>query len=179
MVTTLLDRLATLVRADAHGLLESLEERSLLLKQHLREAELDTARKRARLDALRDEEASLAAEVASAEAEIAALDADVALALGGGNEEVARFAARRLLARRARLRAADTRRKERAAEHAALAGRLATQEERLERLRARVRGEIARRAEAPPPWPGAEGDAIADEEVELELMRRRRGETTP
>ena len=43
-----LDRMTTLVKADAHGVIDHLEEKSLLLKQHLREAELELDRKRAR-----------------------------------------------------------------------------------------------------------------------------------
>ena len=49
MALRLLDRIGTLLKADAHGVVESLEERSLLLKQYLREAELELNRKRARL----------------------------------------------------------------------------------------------------------------------------------
>ena len=55
MTIDFVQRLNRLVRADAHGLLESLEDRSLLLKQHLREAELELQRKRARLSTLADQ----------------------------------------------------------------------------------------------------------------------------
>ena len=51
MTIRLRDRITTLLKADAHGLVESLEERSLLLKQYLREAEIELNRKRARLEA--------------------------------------------------------------------------------------------------------------------------------
>ena len=44
----ILDRMGLLMRADAHGVMDQLEERSLLLKQHLREAELELDHKRAR-----------------------------------------------------------------------------------------------------------------------------------
>jgi phage shock protein A len=47
----ILDRMGLMIRADAHGVMDQLEERSLLLKQHLREAELELDRKRARLEA--------------------------------------------------------------------------------------------------------------------------------
>ena len=59
MAIKLFDRIATLVKADAHGLVESLEERSLLLKQYVREAEIELNQKRARLEALREEEKRL------------------------------------------------------------------------------------------------------------------------
>ena len=71
------DRLTLLVKADAHGVLEQLEERTLLAKQHLREAELELARKRARAEALEEEGRRLTEEAQHLEAEIAALDEDV------------------------------------------------------------------------------------------------------
>ena len=48
----LFDRWTRMLRADAHGVLDRLEERSLLLKQHLREAEVEVACKRARIETL-------------------------------------------------------------------------------------------------------------------------------
>jgi phage shock protein A len=36
MSLRLFERMTTLVKADAHGVLDALEERSLLLRQHLR-----------------------------------------------------------------------------------------------------------------------------------------------
>ena len=95
-----LNRLAVLVKADAHGVLEQLEERSLLAKQHLREAELELNRKRARSEALEEESRRLAEEAERIEGEVVALDADVELALAGGKAELARFSVRRLLPRR-------------------------------------------------------------------------------
>ena len=55
----LFDRITTLIKADAHGVVESLEERSLLLKQYVREAEIDLQRKRPRLESIRMEEQRL------------------------------------------------------------------------------------------------------------------------
>ena len=49
-------RIGRLVRSDAHGILDQLEERSLLLKQHLRDAEIALDHKRARIDVLEDEQ---------------------------------------------------------------------------------------------------------------------------
>jgi len=59
MASKLFDRIATLVKADAHGVIESLEERALLLKQYVREAEIELNQKRARLEAVREEEKRL------------------------------------------------------------------------------------------------------------------------
>lgn len=153
----LLDRIALLLRADAHAVVGALEERSLLLEQTLRDAELDLLEKRARVDALAQEEERVRARAARAAAAAATLDEDVELALAGGREELARFAIRKLLPLRA--------------EGAALAERLAAQEGELEELRARVR---ARLAEGPG-CAGAPGTPppVDEAEVELELLRRR------
>jgi phage shock protein A len=169
----LFDRIARLVAADAHGVVESLEERSLLLKQYLREAELEVNRKRARLEAVREEEKRLREAAARHDDEIRALDQDVSLALAGGKEDLARFAIRRLLPRRAELKAIVARIAEREEESRGLAERVETQQARLDALRTRVRAELARDAAGAdsPVW-GRE-DAVADEDVELELMRRR------
>ena len=172
MALTLFARIMTLLEADAHGIVESLEERSLVLKQYLREAELEVNRKRARLEAVREDEKRLAETLRRREDEIRALDEDVTLALQSGKDELARFAIRRLLPRRAEVKALKARIVERAAEGRALAERVEEQQQRLETLRARVRAEAARETagDDAPTW--AE-PPVADEEVELELMRRR------
>lgn len=170
----LLDRMSTLIKADAHGVVESLEDRALLLKQYLREAELEVDRKKAALEALREEEKRIADAIARAEEESRSLDEDVALALAGGKDDLARFAIRRLLPRKKEAAALRTQHEERASEIHALAERLVEQESQLESLRTRVRAELARGAEIT----GANWlvePVVADEEVELELLRRRRG----
>ena len=177
MTTKLFDRIATLLKADAHGVIESLEERSLLLKQCVREAEIELNRKRARLEVVRDEAKRLRDALAGTEEQTRALDEDVTLALSGGKEELARFAARRLLAQQ---RAAETLRArlaERLDEERALAERADVQQAQFESLRARVRVELARRTEDPEPGAWAPDAAVADEEVELELLRRRQRQT--
>jgi phage shock protein A len=176
MTSRLFSRIAILFKADAHGVVESLEDRELLLKQHVREAEIELDRKRARLEALRDDEKRLHDALARGEDELRALDADVALALGGGKDDLARFAIRRLIPRRQEVEALRAQLEPRRAEAAALAERLAGQQAQFEALRVRVRAELARPAATspPPPWPCA--GEVADEEVELELMRRRQAD---
>jgi len=172
MALTLLERLKTLLEADAHGIVESLEERSLVLKQYLREAELEVNRKRTRLDVVREDEKRLAETLRRREDEIRALDEDVTLALQTGKDDLARFAIRRLLPRRAEVKALASRIVERAAEGRALAERVEEQQQRLDALRARVRAELARETAGDDASSWAE-PTVADEEVELELMRRR------
>ncbi len=174
MSLKLFDRIATLLKADAHGVVESLEERSLLLKQYVREAEIELNRKRAELEALRDEEKRLRESLTRREEESRALDEDISLALAGGKDDLARFAIRRLLPRRSEAKAMRARLDELATESQALAERLAEHEKQFETLRTRVRAELAREAESEPPSAWLAEPVVAEEEVELELMRRRR-----
>jgi phage shock protein A len=168
----ILDRLTLLVKADAHGVLEQLEERSLLAKQHLREAELEVARKRARAEALEEEERRLDDEKARLERECTALDEDVELALSGGKEELARFSIRKLLPRRRSARDLQQRIVEIREQRTKLCTRLESQEQELEALQRRVRARLeAERAGEDAIF--AREETAADEEVELELLRRR------
>jgi len=169
-----MDRLSTLIRADAHGVMDRLEEHSLLVRQHLRDAEIALEHDRVRLAALEEERRRLDAATRRAEARLAELDADVALALERLEEELARYAVRRLLPQRDALRA----RRERAAELAAarerLAARLRERETAFADLRTRARARLAE-LERAAPEPAAPAAEVADEEIDLELLRRRAG----
>jgi len=167
------ERLGLLLRADAHGVLESLEERSLLAKQLLREAELEVARKRARSEAIEREQARLAAEAVRAEEDLRQLDADVELSLGRGEEELARFAARKLLLEQRRAGARAARAAALGRERAELVEKLARQEVELAELRQRVADclseEAARGEEGGESCPAS----VGEHDVSLELLRRR------
>jgi phage shock protein A len=176
MARTLFTRITTLLKADAHGVIESLEERSLLLKQYVREAELELHRKQARLDAIREEDRRLREALERCESEARSLDEDVRLALGSGKEDLARFAVRRLLPRRAEAKSLAARIAEHADEATALAAQLAKQHEQFEALRTRVRAELAREPERGDRLGASFEAVVTDEEVELELLRRRTAE---
>jgi len=176
MGRTLFTRITTLLKADAHGVVESLEERSLLLKQYVREAELELHRKQARLDAIRDEERRLREALERCESEARSLDEDVRLALGSGKEDLARFAVRRLLPRRAEAKALAARIAEHADEATTLAAQLAKQREQFEALRTRVRAELAREPDRDDCLGARVEAVVTDEEVGLELLRRRTAE---
>lgn len=175
----LFDRITTLIKADAHGVVESLEERSLLLKQYLREAEIDLQRKRARLEAIREEDQRLSESLARCEEEIRSLDEDVELALGGGKDELARFAIRRLLPRRQQAKALRDELQQRRGEADTLTTRLALQEQQFEALRTRVRAELAHASDADLTAMCLGERGVADEDVEIELMRRQQARKEP
>ena len=174
MAIRLIQRIGRLVQADAHGLVESLEDRSLLLKQHLREAELELQHKRARIEALADEERQIREDARRLEEALAGAEEDAQLALEQDRDDLARFAIRKLIPKRDELSALRSRLAERGNERARLEEKRATQEVEFEELRARVRAQLAdasREAHcasyAEPP--------VADEEVEMELLRRKQG----
>jgi phage shock protein A len=167
-----MERLGLLVKADAHGMLEQLEERTLLAKQHLREAELELDRKRARLEAIAEESRRLVEHAERLEREAGSLDADVELAISGGQEELARFSVRKLLPIRRAAEAARRRLTELEGLRERLAEKQAAQERQLEELRARVGTRIAAaRVEESEVF--SRPATVAEEEVELELLRRR------
>ena len=171
---SLMTRLTTLWKADAHGALDALEDRSLVLRQHLRDAGAELDRKRCRIEALAAEEKDLGAEAERLRGEIETLERDVTLALDGAEDELARYAIRKLLPRRQGAIEIDRRLAALGEERSELAAELARQEAEHETLEARVRAQLARAEREP----GARGRpwtdfAVTDEDVELELLRRR------
>jgi len=172
MASGLIDRIATWLRAEAHGALESVEERALLAKQHLRDAELELLQKRARLDALGAEETRVREAARRLGGELARLDQDVALALGAGKGELARFALRRLLGGRKEQTAFEAEAAQLADARERLAALLAEQEAELARLRTATRGLLARSERIHGSDVAMASALVTDEEIELELLRR-------
>ncbi len=169
----LLTRMTTLLKADAHGVVDTVEDRSLLLKQHLREAESALAGKRARLGALGAEERDSREAVKRLTVEIKRLEEDVTLALDGDKEELARFALRKLLALRRRAEQLDQRGKHLREQREELEEQVAQQEVELTELRTKVKGFLARARAGDEDIRFVE-PVIAEEEIEIELLRRRK-----
>ena len=172
----LLHRISTLVKADAHGVVDAVEDRSLLLRQHLREAELELHRKRARLEALAAEEKNLAEEERRVGEAIERLEEDIALALGGGKEELARFAVKKQLLLERRRTQVRKRANDDASEREALTETLGQHETEFQDLKTRVKAHLAQAAARER---GQDIDlfcepVVADEEIEIELLRRKR-----
>lgn len=168
-----LDRMGMLLKADAHGVMDQLEERSLLIKQNLREAELELDRKRAQAETMDEEARRVSDGLRAGRAKVAELDRDVELALTEGKDDLARFAVRRLLPRQQTVRTLEARLAELDERRRELRELLERQESELAELKARARSRIAeeQRGEAES---GCDERVVADEEIELELLRRRR-----
>lgn len=169
---SLMNRLNILVKADAHGVVDAIEDRSLLLKQHVREAELELSRKRARLGAFQAEQKTLEDESRRSRDKIKSLDEDVTLAVEGGKDDLARFAIKKLLPLRRRLKRMEERLKEIVKEQESLSEVLTEQEGELESLRTRVRAYLAHAGTSSDLADPFCEPVVEDEEVEIELLRR-------
>ena len=178
-----LDRLGTLVRADAHGLVDSLSDDRLLLRQHVREASEALAAKEARLAALEAEDKDLAALADRLESEAHALGRDTDLALAEEREDLARFTLQKMLGLRRRAVRVSERRRRLEEESQELAEDLDRQRLELDELKARARAFLEQKGlegrDSGPlgdPWsthPAMVEEKVADEEVDLELLRRQ------
>ena len=169
----LIDRLRTLARADAHGVVDALEDKALMLRQHLRDARAELERKRCAVEALGAEDKDLEAEAARVRNRSEAFDRDVALALRDGKEVLARYAVRQLLPLRQGTEQIRERRAAIVQERAALEDELARQEVEFRHLEQRVKAHLARLERDPSSLALFTDHVVTDEDVELELLRRR------
>ncbi len=167
-------RIRHLIKADAHGVVDALEDEALVLRQCVRDAEAALDRKRARRAALTAEGKRLKAEIEGLDGRIDILDADVALALAEEQEELARFSLRRLLPLRRGRDAAVARLDAVGREGAELDDAIEADGAALDGLKARVAERLSRLASSPDA-PADVGRGVRDEEIELELLRRRAG----
>jgi len=173
-----IDRFITLARADAHGVLDSLEDEGLVLRQCLREAEAELSQNQARRDELVHWLEKLGAQREALAGRTHELDGEVRLAVEEGEEELARFSIRRLLATQRQRDGLEDQAQEAADELKRLAERVAMQESELAELSQKVANHTAREraTDAGCSSSVAENESphlIRDEEVELELLRRR------
>jgi phage shock protein A len=170
MNMSIFKRIKTTVAADAHGVIDAIEDRALLLKQYLRDAEADLLRKRARLQLLEQDLRALDRDEKATASELAAFELDARTALAAGNDDLSRYALKAILLRQARQRRQTERREELTRTRVELEKMLAEQNERYESLKERVSAELAAHG-----TDGACGtpEAISNEQVELELLRRK------
>lgn len=164
------DRLKLSLRADAHGMLDALQDEQLLLKQHLREAESALMTKHSTLAQLDTESKQLAGDRQRATVELAALERDAELALAQERDDLARYALKLLIAKQRLIERIDRRVETIAVERQRLEPKLAEQQVELEELRVRVQSFLAERAH------GTTYSApliVSDEQIEIELIRRK------
>lgn len=173
-------RMTRSLRADAHGVIDALEDRVLLLKQHLREAENEVQRKQARCQALAAEAEQRKRQAERFDAECQEHERDAELAVESGEDGLARYALSAWLSKREAQQRVAERLLVIDKECAALTRALKQQEPELEALRARVAAFVLESAASAKAEPGTlEPRAVATERVEIELLRRKRAAVKP
>jgi phage shock protein A len=164
-------RIQTSLSADAHGLVDAIEDEALLLKQHLRDAEAEVLRKRARARELEAEQKRLGVERERALVEKARASQDVDLAIEQGRDDLSRYALKQLLTQKSLLERIDTRSARASDELKELEQVLGAQQLALEELRARVQAFLSDRESG---HVQAALTPVTEEQIELELLRRKR-----
>jgi len=168
----LITRLTRLFRADAHALLDQLEEPEALLRQALREMDEALAQGQARLREREQRLEQLQRRRHDIETRLAGIGSELDLCLAAGNEALARLLLRRRLEGE-RLAEQLARQRERlAAEQADARARLADQQQRLEQLRQRAAVFDHADDSSEAPW-RAEDIIVSDADVELALLREK------
>jgi phage shock protein A len=176
---TIMTRLVRLFKADFHGVMDQLEDKGLLLRQYLREMETSLEQKERQLGALSERMDRLSTHVERHTAEMRKLDKDVDLALSKEKDEIARM----LIRRHRDLEIAVGHLEEQLAatsqERTSLVETIRNQKLQYETLQARAEAWQQRSVDEPfvraaRSFPGDRNPLdIRDEEIELELIRRR------
>jgi len=174
---SLLTRLTTLAKADAHGVVDALEDKALVLRQHLRAAGAELERKTCRIKALAAEDLDLRREAGGYRERIGVLETDIELALSGSKEELARYAITKLLPLRHSVQRIEIRLEVLSEERVDLENRLSEQQAEYELLDQRVRGYLARQTDEDRGAASFTDLIVTEEDVEIELLRRRKGES--
>ncbi len=170
------DRVGTTIKAEGHGVIDAVEDKALLLRQYVREAEAELNRKRAKHEAMDAESKALERETQRLVTRQNQLDQDIGLALSSDKEELARHAIRQRIPLDRRVQQIAERQRVLAEDSQELGKLIAEQEGMFETLRARTRQYVEHGDEGSLERPAI----VSDEDVELELLRRRaEGEGQP
>ena len=175
----IMSRVIRLCKADLHGMMDQLEDKDLLLRQHLREMQAAMAGRQVRIDQLEEALRNGQRDRAMHAKQVQALEEDLDLAVARGKDDIARMLIRKLIPMRTRV-ACMTHRLE------AMTGQVDEERDRLgvqrlayDDIRQRVAAvrERARNTEviADMGPTGMRSPQLAprEEEIEWELMQRK------
>jgi phage shock protein A len=99
----ILSRVIRLCKADLHGVMDQLEDKDLLLKQHLREMLAAMAGRQVRIDQLEEALRNGQRDRAMHTQQLQALEEDLGLAVARGKDDIARMLIRKLIPMRERV----------------------------------------------------------------------------
>ena len=173
---TLMHRVARLFRADAHALLDRIEEPDLTLRQAVQEMQEGLDGERRRRNLLEQEVKTLARQRAESSQELERLGEQLDVCFEAGNDDLARGLIRRRLEIQRLDQSLAAREADRREQLEGLKTRLAEQAARLEAMRQRAELLAPRDTESnyddcPPKMPEP---LVRDEEVEVALLEERR-----
>lgn len=176
---SIMTRFTRLFKADVHGVMDQFEDNGLMLRQCLREMESSLAARRAILNKKISARDAAQSDLDKRREEITALTADIDMAIAKDRDDIARFLIKKEkpLSRHCAELSGQVETLDRE-----IAERRADLEKRrneYDALKLRASRYLEREEETDWPrtdkWRGADGATVSDEEVELELLRRKEG----
>ena len=175
----ILSRVIRLCKADLHGVMDQLEDKDLLLKQHLREMQTAMAGRQTRIDQLEDALRNGQRDRAMHVKQLQALEEDLDLAVVRGKDDIARMLIRKLIPMRKRVACMTHRLEEMTGQVDEERDRLGVQRLAYDDIRQRVAAvrERARSADVMSAMGpiGVHSPQLvpSEEEIEWELMQRK------
>ena len=181
---SLFDRLSFLLRSDANGMIDALENKNNMLKQALREVEDAVARLATDVQHMRDELQARQRQRERLQPELARLDRDIDLCLQQDQEQLASFAAKKYVPLQRQAASLDERCQQLTDSIASREAELTEQRHEVEQLRQQVADALAANAHSTNAHGEADSFSAATvpdvhDEVALELLRRRQQQNQP
>jgi phage shock protein A len=173
---SIMTRVIRIFRADLHGVMDQIEDKDLLLKQYLRELEIDLQHKEERVEQLSDTIRLILADRKKWRQEAENLERDIDRAIAKAKDDIARLLIRK---KRARLKQSDwltAKHESLQEEFDRLRELLDTQRLRNETLKVQVETLHVRYRPAPAgrlESSGRDSHTCSDEEIEIELRHRK------
>jgi phage shock protein A len=176
----LMSRFVRLFKADVHGVMDQMEDKQLLLRQYLREMETCLGQKEGQLAALRERSERLSARMRRHRDEMVKLEQDLDLALKKDKDDIARMLIRRRRSLEIAVGHLESQIEAMSREQTRLTDTVADQKLQYEALKTRAESWCRQESDDDPfvgaarAFPGDRSPLeIRDEEIELELIRRK------
>lgn len=176
---TMLTRFIRIWKADIHGVMDQLEDKPLVLKQSLRDMEEELARKEARLGRMNATKAQYIEDQRHLAEEIEKLEQDLKIAIEKDKDDIARMLIKKLKPIEEHHQSLARKIDNIQREIEGLAEILETQRDQYRKFHLRATDYLSQTETKK--WddtmtsvfPGAAGLDLSDEEIELELIRRK------
>lgn len=170
----ILTRFSNVLRAEGHGVIDRIEDRASLIRAQLRDTEDALADEQDQLGQRRQQARTLAQHIDRSQSRLADLDRDINLALGQDQADLARYSVSRYLPLKRQLDELREQRQVLSQQISADEERLRHQQDSLASLRQRADEALRHSADHAADAAPAAAE-VSDEEIELELLRRRQG----